>query len=339
MLRVFSLEDEEEIKEVLKVLSLMDVYATPEYLKLFEDYLGWEATYFFYEDYENKVLVPFFKRRIKDTDYFDLVGPWYFGGPLVNVTSKKTFKSFLEEFHTWCSENNVVSEFQRFNPILKNHELYEDNVFYDREIVYIDLTKNFEEIKKGYTKTRRKDIRRIKKKNVLSIHHSKDYLRNFINIYYDSMNKKNADRFYYFNKKFFDKLLCMKETALFSIEYDNKIICSSLELGSHKILYDYLRASIDEYNVFHPNDVLLDNVIVWAKKAGYHYFVLGGGNSRREDDGQLRFKKTFSSITTPFFIYKKIHNKEKYLELCKAKGLEELKFEEASYFPEYIKCH
>ena len=124
MLRILSLKDSEEVNKIINDMLEKDVHASPGYMKLFVDYLGWEALYVHYEDYGGVVLVPFFKRKINDTDYFDLVGPWYFGGPLVNVTSKETFKGFLKGLSEWCKENNIVSEFQRFNPLLKNQELY-----------------------------------------------------------------------------------------------------------------------------------------------------------------------------------------------------------------------
>lgn len=324
---MLTLECAEEIRDLTT-----DVHNTPEYMRLFQGYLGWQAIYAYYKKGKDYVLIPYFKREIKETEYYDLVGPWYFGGPICN--DKGIFNRFLEEFNEWCTKNNIVSEFQRLNPLLENHKLYEHNIFYDRDVVYVSLSKSHEQIKNEYSRHARKNINKAKSNDLFVFKsEAEEYQRIFVDLYAKNMLDKKTNDFYFFNQEFYNKLFSTFNVALFHVKYKNKIICSSLEIGGdNKILYDYLRGTDHNYLTLRPNDIIIDEIIVWARKAGYDYFVIGGGNTKHKDDTQLRFKKNFSSTTKPFYVYKKVHNKRKYNELCR--GINPI-YELADYFPEY----
>jgi CelD/BcsL family acetyltransferase involved in cellulose biosynthesis len=168
---------------------------------------------------------------------------------------------------------------------------------------------------------------------------SKKGISQFISLYSESMKQKGAKKFYFFNEDFFNKLFdtFKEDIALFHVELDGKVISSSIELGKYGILHDYLRGCDPNYLELRPNDILIDTIIKWAKSKGYNYFSLGGGASPSEEDGILRFKRSFSSTTSDFYVYKKIHNLKAYNDLCSISGKKqsELKYEKAQFFPEY----
>jgi hypothetical protein len=155
------------------------------------------------------------------------------------------------------------------------------------------------------------------------------------------MKRKSAKSFYYFNKPFFKNLFEVFEgdIKLFYVEYEGKVVCSSIELGKYGILHDYLRGADSEHLALRPNDIVVNEIISRAKSAGYKYFSMGGGSTNAENDGILKFKKSFSPKTADFYIYKKIHNLEKYNEMCEkaGKNKNELNYQKAKFFPEYLK--
>jgi serine/alanine adding enzyme len=306
-----------------------DIHYHPAYVNLFQAYSGWQAYYAYYSDFTGKVILPFFSRTIKNTEYIDVVGPWYFGGPI--STNFINVKKFYDAWNKWCENNNVVSEFHRLHPLFENHLLCEkSNVIYDREIVYVDLQKEL-----AYEHKARKNIAKAKRENLRVQEGS---LINFVRLYTSAMLSKNAGQFYFFNPAFYNSLLHnVSGVKIFEIVKGDEVICSSMivfEKGTDCV-YDYLRGTDPNYLDYRPNDLMLDHLINWSKENGFKYFVIGGGNTKSPDDNQLRFKKSFGQ-TKAFYLYKKVHNKEKYDALCKEKGVTP-EYEAASYFPEYNK--
>ena len=350
-LEIITLERSNYIKNLLNDFPEKDIHYYPDYLKLFEDFLGTKGIYVFYGDDKNYIITPYFERPVstgaQNSEYIDLVSIWYFGGPIHNIQDKKllpdVFQNFRKVFNEYCQENNVVSEFQRFNPILGNYKLFQNDpsLYYNRENVYVDLKKDLEILYNEYSRHVRKNINKAKRYR-LKVYHSenRESISKFIEIYSEAMKKKKAKDFYYFNETFFNNLfkIFKEEAKLFQVEYDGKIISSSIELGKYGILYDYLRGSNPRYFDLRPNDILIDEIIKWAKFNNYKYFVLGGGNSSSLKDGLFKFKKSFSSTTADFYVYKKIHNLGEYKRLCKIHGKKQdsLEYEKALFFPEYM---
>jgi lipid II:glycine glycyltransferase (peptidoglycan interpeptide bridge formation enzyme) len=206
----------------------------------------------------------------------------------------------------------------------------------------MDLKKNYEDIWSDYNRHTRKNIKKAKREG-LEVFRSDNALKDinkFTEIYQASMDQKEAKKFYYFNEEFFKNLASWfkEELSLFFVEYKNEIITASLELGKYGILHDYLRGTNPKFNSLRPTELLLDEIAKWSKKNGYNTLVLGGGRTNSEDDNLLRFKKKISPTIIDYFLYKKIHDLETYKMVCKIKGLNNnLKFENASFFPEYNK--
>jgi hypothetical protein len=348
-LNILKLNESKMIQSLINKCEKKDIFISTDYLKLFSNYLNHEAFYVFYGNEENYILIPYLKRPIEklNNQYYDLVSPWYYGGPIYFSKDKNNlnslFKKFILVFNEYCLTHNIITEFQRFHPLLENHKLYGDNanVIFDRKIVYVDLRKDLDVLRQDYTRHTRKNINKALKNNlkIQGIDGDED-MYSFIKAYTQSMRDKNARDFYHFNDKFFEDLFNQFGNQLkqFNIEKDGELICSSVELGNYGILHDYLRGADPKQLLLRPNDILIDEIIRWAKEYGYSYFILGGGASSNEEDGIFKFKKSFSSTTADFFIYKKIHNLNKYKQLCEqnGKGEDTLSFEKATYFPEYL---
>ena len=339
-LRVLELSSCEEIITLLNRCK-SDIQQHPDYMRLFSEYTGQKAAYLLYGDENDFIMVPYFIRPLEE-GYSDLVSPWYYGGPVCSSNDpgkmKELARGYTDALSQYCESSKIVSEFQRLHPLLKNHELYTENTFFDREIVYVDLRKSYDAIVSEYSRHTRKNLNKAERSSLIVKQDSRpEALAEFIRIYSASMDRKAAKPFYYFNQEFFSQLfsLLKKGALLLQVTLNGKAICSSIELGNGFILIDYLRGSEPEQFLLRPNDAVVDSVIRWAKESGYSYFILGGGNSNDPNDGILRFKKSFSATTASFYLYKKVHNKEMYKKLCK--GREGLSFEQASFFPEYLK--
>ena len=324
-------EDSKEWGELLDSMPKRDVHFTSQYSKLFEEYLKSKALLYVFVSNGNTIIYPFFMRRINDiktfdalkVDTFDIISTWYYGGPISNVTDKnkemELFQKFLPEFETFCVENRIVSEFCRFHPFFKNHLTFYDSEM-NREVVYIDLMKGWDEIYGGFKKENRKAIRKSERSGMKIIRsNDKADVKRFYEIYVSSMERKSAKSFYFFNIDFFNDMFeLLKDSAtMFFAEYNGKTVVVSLVLHKYGIVHDYLRGSAPEFFHLRPNNLIVKEIAKWAQENGNEIYSLGGGTTTDPNDTKLRFKSMFSRERSNFFIYKKIHDKDTYERLCK----------------------
>lgn len=343
---------DQELKKLAEQCVSNDIHCQPDYLELFAEYQPAEVIYAFYGDENDYVLVPFLKKTSlgngSGEKYFDLVSPWYYGGPIYRSASQavalENFKHLREELNKYCLRNNIVSEFQRMNPLLENHLFYQEDsgLSHNRDIVYIDLDKPLPRIRSEYAYKVRKNIQKAENAGLRLVHSKSEAdWKKFIEVYLSSMREKQAGAFYYFNDDFFAKFFKKfhAELEIFKVEHQGKTIAATLVLGKYGVLHDYLRGSMLQYVSLRPNDFMVDGIISWAKDAGYSSYSLCGGFSADTNDPLLNFKKSFSPLSKKFYLYKKVHNLAKYRELCLSAGKkeDELAYEQASFFPEYAR--
>jgi len=306
----------------------------------------------FYGNERNYVIYPFFKKLIKlpffetKSQVYDIISPEYLSGPLIKSNNDpKLSKEFLQKFHSWCLENGIVSEFARLHPFIKNDLMVpaEDTIkLYN--IVWLDLTADFDIIWKNFEKRCRNAITRAKREEVeVVISDKKSDISNFYSLYIDSMKRAKAAKKYFHPKSFFEDILkIMKEKAsLFVAKYDGKVIAGAIFLHSYGFFH-YFRAGSDEKFLYkNPNNMILFEAIKWAKERGYKTFVFGGGNpghGNEFNDSLFRFKSSFSSNFIPVYGYKKNHNPKLYKILCEKKAKYFLKkglVDDSKYFPKY----
>jgi len=353
-------------KERIAALSPRDVFYTPEYLMAFErcpagetrTNFGGEAYLFVYGDEDNFIVHPFFKRDLQDLPFYtsvlqaqkpshDIASPYGYAGPAARVThpnlESTLWKGFLDEFHKFCAENNIVSEFVRLNPLLRNHEPLSSVTGGLKEsgtVVYVDLTAGEDALWKNLEKPNRNCITKARRENVeISRTKKRDDLKVFYDIYNKSMDRRNAKRMYYFPMEFYDLLLdLLKENvSLFVAKHEGEIISASLFIGEENFIHYFLSGTCPETRSLGSNNLLLYEAMLWAKGEGYKTFNLGGGY--QAGDSLFRFKSTFSNTTANFYTYRKVHDEPKYRALCSARDAYDQSIGksliESDYFPRY----
>jgi len=230
-------------------------------------------------------------------------------------------KEFHKEFHKYCLEKNIVAEFTRFHPVLKNERFSWGylNINYSRKTVVLDLTRSKEEIwNSSYSSTNRNMIRKAKKNNVEIFESDsiEDY-NVFHSIYNETMNNVNSEKYLYFNKNYFlnFKMFLPKNHKLILAKYDNQIVGGMILMYYGDYAHYHLSARKSEYGRFALNNLFLDYAIDLSKKLGCKTFHFGGGTSSKENDSLLKFKSNFSKRKEDFYIGKKIHNQLIYNEI------------------------
>lgn len=99
----------------------MEIYFENEYAKIYELNGDGKVEKFKYESEDGRVEYLFLKRKIElsKEEYYDIITPYGYGGPLFFPESSeklpKLTSDFREEFEDYCKKNKIVSEFIRFH--------------------------------------------------------------------------------------------------------------------------------------------------------------------------------------------------------------------------------
>lgn len=342
MLTVYTLEQTEQWDSIVKSFDKYDVYYLNGYVKAFKLHGDGEPLLFYYESDETRGINVVMKRdiakdnrfkgKIKEGQLFDFSTPYGYGGWIIEGDdSDKLF----EEYKRWTEKNDIVCEFVRFHPMTKNHNSCSQ--FYDvtqlGEVVHMELNSH-EDIWNNITSKNRNMIRKAMKNDV-KIYNGRfpEIYEKFRTIYNETMDKDEADEYYYFDEKFYDSVLDdLPESAqVFWAEKDGKIIAASIMLATNNFMNYHLSGSVREYGFLAPTNLLLYKAALWGCDNGYKTLYLGGGVGSGEDS-LFKFKRAFyKGELKHFFIGKKIFNIEKYDELLEVRE----SINNRGFFPEY----
>jgi len=331
--RVLSITDTDQWFALLKKIPEPDLHFEPGYMRIFEQ--EGEAKLFIYEKGNQFIAYPFILRKL-DGGLYDISSPYGYGGPLYEPgIEQQMVEEFYDCFKHYCRDNQIITEFIRFHPLLQNHRLITGLVEVHRNstVVFIDLSKTLEQIRSDYRYSNRKNINKaVREEVVVTIDNSPRYYTDFINIYRETMDRNNAQQFYYFGPDFFDRLHnYLHNNYIYAHAWKNgRIVASELLIYNRFYMHSFLGGTLADFFVYRPNNLLKHETIKWAKEQGIKYFILGGGRS--DDDGIYRYKSTFSRDFTGYYTGKKIHNHETVAKLVSAMAPQKQK---EGFFPPY----
>ena len=341
-LRVYTITENVEWDTVVRSFKNYDVYWLSGYVKAFRIHGDGEPLLFFYQGSNCRGINAVIKRDIgKDTHFadkiesntwFDFITPYGYGGWIIEGDEYSELFSMYEK---WCLEHKIVSEFVRYHPILKNDK--KSSSFYHvialGGTIAMDITSK-ESIWSNLISQNRNKIRKAQRAGIV-IYNGRypEIYEMFRDIYNSTMDRDNADSYYYFKPEFYQSILYDLDTEaqVFYAELDNKVIAASIILGANHRLNYHLSGSLKEYQHLAPTNLLLYQAAVWGYANGYTTFHLGGGVGSREDS-LYKFKKAFyRGESCCFHVGKRIYVKEKYNELVSMRN----DVEDNGFFPLY----
>ncbi len=324
---------------------MIDIYFEPKYGKLYEKIENGKCEVFKYESDLGSIQHMFIKRKIPieidDKEYFDIVTPYGYGGPVilnyVDDKRNKLIEEFINSFKDYCSNNNIVSEFIRFHPVIGNANDFNDyyDISYIRNTVGTNLMDFDDPFQSEFSKSCRKRIRKAMKAGVsYRITEKPKDIGKFKEIYYSTMDRNNASNYYYFDDHYFD--LCLKyfKNNLLLVEaiYKEQTIAMGFYFIYKYYIHIHLSGTLTEFLNLSPAYILRYAVTEWGKEKGFKLIHHGGGRTNDPNDSLYQFKKRFGNNTDfKFYIGKKIWDLKNYKELCKVKKVDR----NIDYFPAY----
>jgi lipid II:glycine glycyltransferase (peptidoglycan interpeptide bridge formation enzyme) len=327
---ILNLEDKEKWNAFLNRLPIeqQDIYFTPEYYQLYEEYGDGKAQCFVFEK-ENKIaLYPYLINSLNETgfnldgQYFDIQGAYGYNGIVSSSDSDNFILDFYACFNDFVNSENIIAEFTRFHPLLKNHHFSERymNIFFNRKTMFIDLNRSYADIFGEFQTTTRKQIRRCANKYHLEVEIIENDITQidiFYAIYKDAMDRVQSDKYLYFDKDYFEKLLSTTKSALFIAKYEEKPIAAIIAFYNSFYIHGHLGGALTEYLNTSSYSLLYSEMIKFGLKNGCKYFHAGGGATNSQDDSLMQFKLNFSKKTSDFYVGSKIHNNAVYDKIIK----------------------
>ena len=303
MLTVYTLDQSEQWDGIVKSFCDYDVYWLSGYVKAFHIHGDGDPLLIYYEKDGTRginvvmkrdvALVPHFQGKIPENECFDFATPYGYGGWIIEGEDTDALFTAYEK---WAHENNIVSEFVRFHPMVENHDKASGHyeIVQLGQVVHMDLSSS-ETIWNNLTSKNRNMIRKAVK-NGLEVRHasSPEMYEEFRCIYNATMDRVNADEYYYFKPEFYTSLLNdLKDNAqVFWAEKDGEIAAASIILYANGRMNYHLSGNLRLYGSLAPGNLILYNAALWGCENGYETFHLGGGVGSGEDH-LLQFKRAF----------------------------------------------
>ena len=330
--RTLTLEQKEEWSNLLEKLPIeqQDIYYTPDYYELYEKNGDGKSMCFVYEKNDDIALYPFLINSVNnlgyelDEEYFDIQGAYGYNGVVSSNYNLSFRKEFYKTFYQYCLGQNIIAEFTRFNPIINNHEFsdYLRPIKANEDII-VDLKHSEKDTWENiYDRSVRKNVKKAIRNNLIVKQFDGNkisdwWYNEFKKIYFSTLKRRYADKYYYFSDIYFSYLkkhLKNKTLYFFTVKDDNVISCELITYKNYHA-YSFLGGTLSEYFPYRPNDFLKHEIILYLKSIGVKYFCLGGGS--KINDSIYKYKKSFSKNgDVNFYIGKKIYNKEVYDYIC-----------------------
>ena len=288
---------------------------------------------------ENDTLLglPFIVRQIPNSIYKDITSVYGYAGPVSkNFNEHFDNQKFSDALNTCLQNQNIVSVFSRLNPFINSqHNILEGigDTKHVGKIVNIDLTDPLDIQRQNYQRRIKTQINKARRLCTVKKVSTKEEILDFIDIYYENMDRVQARSSYYFKPDYFFKFLESKtlqtDLLIATLNDTNEIVAGAMFIKTNNIVQYHISGSKEKYLDIAPIKLLIDEMRIRATQEGYKYFNLGGGYGGH-NDSLLRFKLSFSKKLVDFHVWQYVVNQELYENLTNPEEKKQL-----DYFPKY----
>ena len=307
-----------------------------------------------------ELLIPLIVRDIPlslahDRGYCDACSPYGYAAPLIYPVTRcvsdpcgapipeatAQTRALLEAFQRTCAERRIVSVFLRWSPLLAIPEAAFDGLgetVRHSECVYVDLRQDEEALWRQLRHSYRQQIRKLERAGFECVIDHGERIRDFSRLYRRSMERLDAESFYFFSDQFFEELCTVFKDKLqlcLLTAPDGTLVASTLQLIEDGVIEGFLAGSDDAHHGMAITKLCWYRVMQYGRAHGLRFFNLGGGVGSR-DDGLLFCKRGFSPLSAPFHTFRMIADQQAYAECvaCAAQARGGVCFE-PDYFPLY----
>jgi hypothetical protein len=327
MLEVFSINQQSEWRSYVERSFNYDFYHTCYYHAL--DSSG-DPILIVYTEGNDFIAFPLIKRKILESDSYDLTCVYGYTGPISNkefdVLDESFKDNFRREFLTYLKQERIISVFSRLHSFFNQAALMNkfEGVFENGKTVVIDLQVSLEDQRSKYQKRVWEKIKALRRKGYyVKEGKSPEEIREFASIYTENMKRIGASDFYLFTEEYFQTLLDSKEfdSKLLTVYQGDKAVCGAVIVFTQNIIQAHLLGTRTEHLPLSPAKLLTDEICILGRNMGMHYFNLGGGLGFKEDS-LFEWKAGFSDLFLKFNSWRFIADHKAYNSLLEHQGID-----------------
>lgn len=341
MIRIYNILRANEWDNVVRSFADYDIYYLSGYVKAFQIHGDGDPFLLYYESDELRGIYVYMKRETAFEGMYDSITPYGYGGFLLEGnTSDENLNALWNAYVEKMKEENIVDNFVRYHSVLANAmpmKKCSDVIDLGRTIA-MDLSS--EDVIWRNIHTKNRNMIRKAEKNGVVIKHGKgmNLMDKFIEIYNATMDRDEADKYYYFVHPFYESIHndLNDNYEIFWAEYEGEIIAMSIMIYANGRLNYHLSGSDWNFRNLAPTNLLLYKAALWGCEHGMKTFHLGGGVGSGEDS-LYKFKQAFNRFSNyQFSIAKHIFDQEVYDKLVKERENKDDMFDRRSnFFPLY----
>jgi len=315
----------DEWNSLINEVDSYDFYSTYDY-HMISNENGEKPIMLKYTQEETVIGLPLLIREIEGTTYFDATSVYGYAGPISkNMTEDFDNQKFEKSLNDFFESNQIVAVFSRLNPFIPNQDIILKNIgqiIVKGDVVTIDLTKELEMQRQQYQRRIKSHINKARKICTVKKAETKKDITNFINLYYENMERVEAKKSYFFSEDYFYEFAQNDHSEidilLASLNETNEVISGAMFIKTKDIIQYHLSGTKTEYLYTSALKLLIDEMRIYGTEENYRVFNLGGG-LKSQEDSLLRFKKSFSKQLDKFSVWQHIVNDEVYKDLEKQK--------------------
>lgn len=277
-----------------------------------------------YETEFKTIALPVIKRSIENTEFFDCTSAYGYVGPVFSTNViKKDFLDFQHALHEFFSQEKIISVFARLNPFIEGQTNVISNLGTVEtlgKVISIDLNKALQKQRSAYSKITKRYLNKAHKFCTIKRSVSPEDIMVFRDLYYENMNRVNANEFYFFSEEYFLNIIKTKdfetEVIYAVLKETGEIISGAIMMKKNRVVHYHLSGTLTKYMHLNPLRLILDEARIQSTNEVYDFFNLGGGLGGTEDS-LFKYKSTFSKEVKEFKVWKYIVNPEVYKALSK----------------------
>jgi serine/alanine adding enzyme len=308
--------DPEAWDELLGELDRADAYLLREYVEGAALLDAGQPTFLHLEGPGGHVLFACLVREIPGGG-LDVITPYGYGGP-VTVGKQPPVERFYELYEGWCSDRGIVTTFVRFHPLFANHRQAPSGIRVELLAPTIGWRlDDGRDLLAGMHSKHRNVVRKAAASGVtVSALAGPEDLAPFVELYEETMRRRDAAPFYFFPPAYWERLSGLGErVVVFDAVLDGELLATALCLATRPWLHYHLSATSDRARTTGASSLLLLEAARWAQARGFTRFHLGGGLGGR-DDSLYEFKRRFDPEgTCEAAVGKAVHDPERYAAL------------------------
>lgn len=314
---MLTLDEADPWQRTLAQSFLHDFYHLPAYHRLSEERGEGRGRLYVYREGPYMIALPLLVRRIAEVRGLEWMGQgWYdatsvygYAGPVASAAElpAPVVQRFQEALRGALLEEGIVSVFSRLHPLIPQQALLQGvgEVAPMGRTVSIDLTQLPEVQWASYRRNHRQDITHLRRRGATcGPDAGQEAVAQFVRVYHETMDRVNADRAYYFDRRYFEDLLAGLGDAmqLLVCRLGSDVVCGGLFSLCRGIAQLHLAGTGSEFLRLAPMKLLIDAGRLWAWERGARALHLGGGVGGREDS-LFAFKAGFSQQRHGFSVW------------------------------------